>query len=280
MHLNLNGNLISLDTPLVMGIANYTEDSFFDGGNYFSEKDLLKRVGNMLEEGADIIDLGAISTRPGALDLDEESEILRIRTGVNLILKHFPGTSISIDTWRASVARMAVGEGAAMINDISGGTFDPEMIPLIGKMKIPYCLMHTSAKPDKMQQATMYNSLISDLLSYFATQLAKLKESGANDILLDPGFGFGKTVEQNYMLMDNLQAFHVFGLPLLVGISRKSMIYRLLDTTPSGALNGTTVLNTIALLKGAGVIRVHDVREAREAVRIIGQLKQKDRFLS
>ena len=278
MWLNFKGKLCSLSQPLVMGILNYTEDSFFDGGKYTSEKAIIERAAQLLEEGADLIDIGAMSTRPGAADIDEPTEIERIRQAVSLILQHFPNTIISIDTWRASVAQVALDHGAAMINDVSGGTFDQEMIPTVAKARVPYCLMHTPAKPDVMQQHTQYNNLIGDMLHFFGTQLAKLKELGANDIIIDPGFGFGKTLEQNYFLMQNLNAFATLNLPILVGISRKSMIYKLLKTDAQHALNGTTVLNTIALLKGAHILRVHDVREARECVKMVKAIQTSSPF--
>lgn len=273
MWLNFKGKLCDLSHPLVMGILNYTEDSFFDGGRYTSEKAILNRASQLLEEGADLIDIGAMSTRPGAADIDEVTEIERIRQAVTLILQHFPDTVISIDTWRASVAQIAIDEGAAMINDISGGTFDEEMIPTVAQARVPYCLMHTPAKPDVMQQHTKYENLIGDILRFFGAQVNKLKELGANDIILDPGFGFGKTLEQNYFLMRNLSAFTCFNLPVLVGISRKSMIYKLLETDAQHALNGTTTLNTIALLNGAKILRVHDVREAKECIKIVETMR-------
>lgn len=269
MWLNFKGKLCNLSHPLVMGILNYTEDSFFDGGRYTSEKAILNRASQLLEEGADLIDIGAMSTRPGAADIDEVTEIERIRQAVPLILQHFPDTVISIDTWRASVAQVALDHGAAMINDVSGGTFDEEMIPTVAQARVPYCLMHTPAKPEVMQHHTKYENLIGDILRFFGAQVNKLKELGANDIILDPGFGFGKTLEQNYFLMKNLNAFDSFGLPILVGISRKSMIHKLLNTDAKHALNGTTVLNTIALMKGAHILRVHDVKEAKECVKMV-----------
>lgn len=269
MFINLKGHLCSLSHPLVMGILNYTEDSFYDGGRYTSEKNIIERAGQLLEEGADIIDIGTVSTRPGAMDVDETTERSRIRQAVKIILEHFPETFISIDTWRASVAQIAIDEGAAMINDISGGTFDEAMIPTVAKAKVPYCLMHSPAKPEVMQHHTQYENLTGDILRFFGAQVNKLKELGANDIILDPGFGFGKTLEQNYFLMKNLNTFDSFGLPILVGISRKSMIYKLLNTDAEHALNGTTVLNTIALMKGAHILRVHDVKEAKECVKMV-----------
>ena len=273
MFINLKGNLCPLSHPLVMGILNYTEDSFYDGGQYTSEKKIIERAGQLLEEGADIIDIGTVSTRPGAMDVDETTELSRIRQAVKIILEHFPETLISIDTWRASVAQIAIDEGAAMINDISGGTFDEAMIPTVAKAKVPYCLMHSPAKPEVMQHYTQYENLIGDILRFFGTQVDKLKELGANDIILDPGFGFGKTLEQNYFLMRNLSAFTCFNLPVLVGISRKSMIYKLLETNVQQALNGTTVLYTIALLNGAKILRVHDVREAKECIKIVETMR-------
>lgn len=269
MSLNFKGKLFSLDKPLIMGILNYTEDSFYDGGQYISEQKIIDRATQILEEGANLIDIGAVSTRHGAADIPEEVEKERIKKSINLILKHFPQALISVDTWRTSVAQLAIDEGAAMINDISGGTFDDAMIPFIAQAKVPYCLMHCPEKPAVMQQNIQYENLIGDILRFFAKQIAQLKTQGCNDIIIDPGFGFGKTLEQNYFLMQNLNAFHTLNLPILVGISRKSMIYKLLVTNPQEALNGTTVLNTVALLKGAKILRVHDVKEAVECVKIL-----------
>ncbi|MDL2313297.1 dihydropteroate synthase [Bacteroidales bacterium OttesenSCG-928-B11] len=275
MHLNLKGKLVSLDSPLVMGIVNYTEDSFYDGGRYFSEDKLMEKIKQQVLEGADIIDIGAVSTRPGAADISEQEECDRIGHLLAILNAHFPDVLVSVDTWRAAVAEMAVCNGAAMINDVSGGTFDDRMIPAIGKLKVPYCLMHTPAKPDVMQQEqhTAYDSMISDIIRFFGEQLAKLKAVGVNDVILDPGFGFGKTLEQNYLLMKNLSAFADFHLPLLVGVSRKSMIYNQLKTNPDGALTGTIALHAIALLNGANILRVHDVKAARETVAIVEAVK-------
>jgi dihydropteroate synthase len=269
MTLNLRQKLVSIDRPIVMGILNVTDDSFFDGGKYTTETAIVARAAQILEEGATIIDIGAVSTRPGAAELDETMEMERLKKTVRLILKTFPDALLSIDTWRASVAAMAVGEGAAMINDVSGGTFDARMLETVAALQVPYCLMHTSAKPDIMQQQTLYNNLLTDILQFTGRQLERLKSLGACDIIIDPGFGFGKTLEQNYQLMHNLEAFHIFGHPLLVGISRKSMIYKLLETTPEQALNGTSVLNTLAIERGAHILRVHDVKEAMEVVEIV-----------
>lgn len=264
---NFNGKLNSTE-PIIMGILNVTEDSFYDGGKYTTETAVLERATQILAEGGDIIDIGAMSTRPNALEIPEEEEISRIVKAVQTIRANYPEAVLSIDTYRASVAEAALGEGADMINDISGGTFDPDMIPTIGKWQVPYCLMHTTTKPDTMQQNTHYEDILAEMLKFFGTQLEKLHEHSVHDIIIDPGFGFGKTLEQNYFLMKNLKVFHQLGYPLLVGISRKSMIYKLLGTDPENALNGTTVLNTIALMEGAAILRVHDVKEAVETKKI------------
>lgn len=267
--LQFNGQLRSLDLPMVMGILNVTADSFFDGGKYTTEEAILKRVQQMMDEGADLIDIGAVSTRPGAADISEDAELRAITSTVELIHSHFPKVLLSIDTWRASVAREAIRRGAALINDVSGGTFDELMIPLIGAEQVPYCLMHTPAKPDIMQQCTHYGNLLADMLRFFDVQLDKLQRLFVHDILIDPGFGFGKTLEQNQFLIRNLDAFKIFGFPLLIGISRKSMIYKTLGCTPQEALNGTTVLNTMAILQGASILRVHDVKEAVEICKLV-----------
>ena len=258
-----------------MGILNVTEDSFYDGGKYTTELAVAKRAEQILSEGGDIIDIGAMSTRPNALEIPENEEISRIVKAVKVVCEKFPEAVLSIDTYRASVAKAAVEAGADMINDISGGTFDPDMISTVGALQVPYCLMHTTAKPSDMQQHTEYNDILADMLQFFGQQLEKLHAHHVHDIIIDPGFGFGKTLEQNYFLMDNLEVFQQFGLPILVGISRKSMIYKLLGTTPDGALNGTTVLNTIALMKGTDILRVHDVKEAVEVRKILRNFSKK-----
>ena len=258
-----------------MGILNVTEDSFYDGGKYTTETAVLERATQILSEGGDIIDIGAMSTRPNALEIPEDEEISRIVKAVKVVREKFPEAVLSIDTYRASVAKAAVEAGADMINDISGGTFDPDMIPTVGALQVPYCLMHTTAKPSDMQQHTEYNDILAEMLQFFGQQLEKLHAHHVHDIIIDPGFGFGKTLEQNYFLIDNLEVFQQLGLPILVGISRKSMIYKLLGTTPDGALNGTTVLNTIALMKGADILRVHDVKEAVEVRKILRNFSKK-----
>ena len=268
---NFNGKLSST-TPIIMGILNVTEDSFYDGGRYLSEDAVRKRATQILSEGSDIIDIGAMSTRPNALEIPEDEEISRIVSAVNIVRKECPDAVLSIDTYRASVAKAAVEAGAAMINDISGGTFDPDMIPTVGQLQVPYCLMHTTAKPSEMQQHTEYKDILADMLKFFGRQLEKLNAHHVHDIIIDPGFGFGKTLEQNYFLMMNLEVFQQLGYPILVGISRKSMIYKLFGTTPDHALNGTTALNTVALMKGADILRVHDVKEAVEVRKIVACL--------
>lgn len=264
--------LLSMEKPVIMGILNVTEDSFFDGGRYTDRDSICQRADQILDEGGEIIDIGAVSTRPGAMELPETEEINRIQNAVQIVRGHCPTAVISVDTWRASVARAAVENGADMINDVSGGTFDPDIIPTIGQMQVPYCLMHTPAKPDKMQNCTEYRDILAEMLQFFGQQLEKLHQAHVHDIILDPGFGFGKTLEQNYFILQNLDAFKVFDLPILVGVSRKSMIYKLLNTTPDKALNGTTVVHAYALMRGAHILRVHDVREAVETRTIMGLL--------
>ena len=256
-----------------MGILNVTEDSFFDGGRYRTDAAVLKRAEQILSEGGAIIDIGAVSTRPGAADVSAEEEWARLQPALQQILREFPDAVISIDTWRAEVARRSVEYGAAVINDISGGTFDAAMAGVVAAAHVPYVMMHTTAKPAQMQLQTVSGDLWEAVFQFFDRQLDLFRAAGANDIILDPGFGFGKTLEQNYQLMNELEKFQKYHLPILVGISRKSMIYKLLKTNPDGALNGTTVLNTIALMKGADILRVHDVKEAVEAVKIVKQLK-------
>lgn len=263
---------LSSTAPLIMGILNVTEDSFYDGGRYVTEREILQRAEQILAEGGDIIDIGAMSTRPNALEIPENEEISRIVSAIKLIRERFPNAVLSIDTYRASVAEAAVEAGADMINDISGGTFDPDMISVIGKLQVPYCLMHTTAKPSEMQKHTEYKDILAEMLQFFGRQLEKLHAHYVHDIIIDPGFGFGKTLEQNYFLMKNLQVFQELGFPILVGVSRKSMIYKLFDTTPDNALNGTTALNTVALMKGADILRVHDVKEATQVRKIVNLL--------
>ncbi|HLV62253.1 dihydropteroate synthase [Galbibacter sp.] len=268
MTINCKGSLIDLSIPRVMGILNVTPDSFFDGGKYTKETAILKRVETILDQGATFIDLGAYSTRPGAEQVSEQEEIQRSVPITKLILKHFPEALISVDTFRAEVARQNIESGASLINDISGGLLDSQMIPVVGKLQVPYILMHMKGDPKTMQQHTQYDHLIKDLLYYFSQRIQQARIHKINDIIIDPGFGFAKSLDQNYELMAKLELLHILKLPLFVGVSRKSMIYNLLETHPEEALNGTTSLNTIALGKGAHILRVHDVKQAVECVKI------------
>ncbi len=266
--IKVKSRLLSPSPALVMGILNVTDDSFYDGGRYTNDAAVLRRAEQILSEGADIIDVGAISTKPGAADISVEEEWQRLEKPLELIAKNFPDAVVSVDTWRADIAQRSVEAGAAIINDVSGGTFDERMAEVVGRLQVPYVLMHTTAKPDKMQQQPLGEDMLLTMMQFFARQLATFKEAGCVDLILDPGFGFGKTLEQNYFLMKNLSAFQIFECPILVGISRKSMIYKLLETSPDEALTGTVVLNTLALQQGASILRVHDVREAVEAVKV------------
>lgn len=273
--LNIKGELTSFDTPVVMGILNVTPDSFFAGSRKNTEEEIILRVRQILDEGGKIVDVGAYSSRPGADDVSPEEEMKRLAFALGLLNREF-GTDIiySIDTFRADVARMCVEEyGAAIINDISGGGMDSRMFDTVADMNVPYILMHMKGTPANMQLNPVYEDLFGEVFRYMSEKVETLKLKGVNDIVLDPGFGFGKTLDDNYRLMAHMEEFSVFGLPLLVGISRKTMIYRLLGTSADEALNGTSVLNTISLMKGADILRVHDVREAVECVRIVEKLK-------
>jgi dihydropteroate synthase len=273
--ININGSLFGLTTPLVMGILNVTPDSFYAESRKQSDEDIENRVLQIVKEGASIIDIGAYSSRPNADDVSVEEEMARLRTGLSIINKVAPNVPVSVDTFRSQVASMCVEEyGAAIINDISGGEMDKDMFSTVARLHVPYILMHMQGTPQNMQQEPHYDDLLKEVMMYFSKKVQQLKELGVNDIILDPGFGFGKTLEHNYELMGNLENFRIFELPLLVGVSRKSMIYKLLGTTPQDALNGTTVLNTIALMKGADVLRVHDVRQAVEAIRIVEKMNK------
>ncbi|MFS4456112.1 dihydropteroate synthase [Maribacter sp. 2304DJ31-5] len=272
MTINCKGELIDLKTPKVMGILNITPDSFYDGGKYRNESDILSQIEIMLREGATFLDVGAYSSRPGAADVSEVLELKRIVPVVELILNNFPKAILSIDTFRSKVAKECVALGAAMVNDISAGLQDEKMIGTIASLGIPYCMMHMRGTPKNMQGKTAYKKLEKDILYYFSERLSVAKAHGIKDIVIDPGFGFSKTLEQNYRLLKNLDLFQMVGHPILVGISRKSMIYKLLDTTPNEALNGTTAMHITALDKGAHILRVHDVKEAMECVKLHMQL--------
>lgn len=272
--LNLRGRLLELHEPQIMGILNVTPDSFFSESRTPDEEHIAQRVKQMMNDGADMIDIGGYSSRPGANDVSTEEEMNRLRRGLRIIRKLYPDVPVSVDTFRADVARMCIEEeGADIINDISGGMMDRQMFRTVAQLHVPYIMMHMQGTPDSMQLAPHYDNLRQEVMLYFAERIDRLCQMGVKDIIVDPGFGFGKTMEHNYELMAHLEDFHVFGLPLLVGISRKSMIYKLLGGTPQTSLNGTTVLNTIALTKGAHILRVHDVKEAAEAKRIVGMCK-------
>lgn len=276
MHtLNLRGKLYSLCEPKIMGILNVTPDSFYAESRTSDEEHIAARVQQLMDDGADMIDIGGYSSRPGADDVSPEEEMNRLRRGLRVVRRLYPEVPISVDTFRADVARMCVEEeGADIINDISGGMMDRQMFRTVARLGVPYILMHMQGTPDTMQQAPHYDNLRREVMLYFAERIDRLCQMGAKDIIVDPGFGFGKTLEHNYELFHHLDDFNLFNLPLLVGISRKSMIYKLLRGTPQTSLNGTTVLNTIALMKGAHILRVHDVKEAVEAKRIVMKMKE------
>lgn len=272
--LNVNGRLLDLSTPQVMGILNVTPDSFYAGSRSRTEVEIAARACQILDEGASIIDIGAYSSRSNAEHISPEEEMQRLRTGLEILNRNHPDAIISVDTFRAEVARQCVEEyGAAIINDISAGEMDEQMFPTVARLNVPYIMMHMQGTPQNMQKEPHYENLLKEVFMYFARKVRQLRDLGMKDIILDPGFGFGKTLEHNYELMAHLEEFGIFELPLLVGVSRKSMIYRLFGATPQEALNGTTVLDTVALMKGADILRVHDVREAVEAVRLIEKLK-------
>ena len=267
--INCRGKLVDLSTPVVMGILNVTPDSFFDGGQYNHESKLIERATKHLNEGARILDIGAVSTRPNADEVTEQEELDRLIPSVKLLRERFPEAVLSVDTYRASVAREAIKVGADMINDISGGTMDEGMLDAAAELQVPYAMMHIQGTPQTMQANPSYENATEDVLNFFIERVDQLKQRHVHDIIIDPGFGFGKTVEHNYQLLRDLERFEVFGLPILCGFSRKSMINRVLGTTPEEALNGTTVLNTMALERGASILRVHDVKEAVEAVKLV-----------
>lgn len=272
MFINCKGTLVDLSVPKVMGILNCTPDSFFDGGSYKNESDFLKQAEKLLTDGADFIDIGAYSSKPNADFVSEEEEVARMVPVVELVLKHFPDTLISVDTFRAAVAKAAVESGAALVNDIAAGMLDDKMLETVGKLKVPYIMMHMRGTPQTMVKLTQYDDIVQEMLQYFGERIDAARHFGIDDIIVDPGFGFAKTLAQNYEVLNKMELFQMTGLPILAGMSRKSMIYKLLGTTPQEALNGTTVLNTLALSKGATILRVHDVKEAVETVKIYSQL--------
>ena len=272
MKITCKHKTINLNKPKVMGILNVTPDSFFDGGKYTSDKEIIKQTKKMLKEGATFIDVGAYSSRPNARHISEKEELKRILPVVKLLVKEFPNILISVDTFRSKVAQKCIDAGACMINDISGGTMDKNMFAVVAKNQVPYILMHMKGTPQNMQSNPYYDDVTLDIITYFVQKTEQLNELGAKDIILDVGFGFGKTIQHNYKILKEFNHFIDLNYPLLAGISRKSMLYKVLDSKPSKMKNATTVANTIALLNGANILRVHDVKEAVECIKIVEQL--------
>lgn len=273
--LNLKGRLVTIDRPWVMGIINITPDSFYSGSRVNDEKTLVERVHAMLADGADVLDVGACSTRPGSASVDAQGEMERLEWALAVIRREAPDVILSVDTYRADVAARCVEEwGTDIINDISGGTIDDRMFDTIARLRVPYVLMHTRGTPETMSSLTDYDNVAADVLEWMARRIDELRQMGVADVIVDPGFGFAKTVEQNYELLARLNAFHALEAPLLVGVSRKRMIYTPLNCGADEALNGTTIINTIALKQGAHILRVHDVRAAVEAVKLTTMLRQ------
>lgn len=270
--INCKGQLLDLTIPKVMGILNVTPDSFYDGGKYKNEADIINQVEKMLSEGATFIDVGAYSSRPNADDISEDEELKRIIPVIDLILKNFPDTLISVDTFRSKIAKQSIEAGAALINDISAGKIDGNMLQTVAELQVPYIMMHMKGTPQTMKQQSNYTNVLKEVLFYFSERIATARQLGIIDLIVDPGFGFSKTIEQNFELLNKLEHFNILDLPIMVGVSRKSMIYKTLQNTPEDALNGTTALNTIALQKGASILRVHDVKEAMECVKLTRQL--------
>lgn len=275
MTINCLGKLVDLSSPKVMGILNVTPNSFYDGGKYADEKSLMLQVEKMLSEGATFIDIGAYSSKPSAEFVSEEEEIERLVPIVKSVLQHFPETLISVDTFRANVARAGIENGACIINDIAAGSLDENMMPTVAELQVPYIMMHMKGNPQTMQSLAQYDNIIKEMLFYFSEKVAQARSLKINDLIIDPGFGFAKTLEQNFEVMNSLELFQALGLPILVGVSRKSMVYKTLETSAEFALNGTTVLNTIALQKGCNILRVHDVKYAIECVKLHHSLNPK-----
>lgn len=269
--------LIDLSTPVVMGILNITADSFYDGGKYTENKDIIRRAGRILKEGGTIIDLGAASSRAGSRPVSAKTELKRLIPAIKGILDRYPEAIISVDTWRSEVAEKCVGEGAFMINDISAGNLDSQMFRTVSQLKVPYVMMHMKGTPETMQKNPVYKDVVNEVFDEFGYKLSVLRNSGVSDILIDPGFGFGKTTEHNYKLLNALPELSLLGYPVLVGVSRKSMICKVLKTTPEKALNGTTALHMAALMNGASVLRVHDIREAAETIKLFTHIRNPER---
>jgi dihydropteroate synthase len=270
--INVRGKLLPLDNPVVMGILNVTPDSFYSGSRMQTERDVEKRACDIVDEGGLIIDIGAYSSRPGADDVPVEEEMRRYRMALEVVRKAVPDAIVSVDTFRADVAKMCVEEyGADIVNDISGGELDENMFPTVASLGVPYILMHSKGNPRTMQTLTDYDNFLVDVNAFFDRKIKELRSLGAKDIILDPGFGFAKTVEQNYSLLNNLDLLKIFQLPILVGLSRKSMIYKVLGTNPENALTGTIAANTVALMKGASILRVHDVAQAVQTAEVVAR---------
>lgn len=276
MTINCKGQLVDLSIPKIMGILNITPDSFFDGGAHTQPAALLEKVAVMVAEGATFIDIGGYSSRPNAHHISEEEELQRVLPVLALLLREFPKTLFSVDTFRSKVADECLHMGAALINDISGGSLDAQMLPTVAKHQVPYVMMHLKGTPKTMQQNAFYTDMVQEILFYFSEKVALARQVGINDIIIDPGFGFAKTIAQNFELLSKLDLFKSLELPILVGLSRKSTIYKTLDTDARGALNGTTVLNTLALERGAHILRVHDVLEAVECIKLVEALNGKN----
>ncbi|MFP4621426.1 MAG: dihydropteroate synthase [Bacteroidales bacterium] len=268
--INCNGSLLDLSEPKIMGILNVTPDSFYDGGRFFQKNAVSEQIERLIAEGADIIDIGGYSSRPGAEHIPIKEEQDRILPVLDLIRKHYPGLTLSVDTFRSEIARKVVEDfHVDIINDVSAGEIDPAMFETVAGLQVPYIMMHMKGTPQDMKYRAHYDDMMKEIIDYFSLKYDQLRKLGVNDIILDPGFGFGKNVEHNYQLLNNLDQFRIFELPLMVGLSRKSMIYKVLETMPDEALNGTTVLNTLALIKGADILRVHDVKQAREVITLV-----------
>jgi dihydropteroate synthase len=274
--INLRGKLMSLDIPRVLGILNLTPDSFFDGGKYLDKSSIKKRISQMVDEGADIIDVGACSTRPGAVLPSEKEEIKRLKIGAEIIRELYPDIALSVDTFRINAAKMMINDfSAGMINDISGGEFEPGIQNLAAQAGAVYVLMHMQGVPETMQKKPEYTDVVTDILLYFSQKISRLKELGVNDYIIDPGFGFGKTVDHNYEILRKLHAFSIMDLPIMVGISRKSMISKISGIKSTGSINGTTALHMYALMQGANILRVHDIKEAKETIDLYLKLNEK-----
>jgi dihydropteroate synthase len=273
MTINCNSRLIDLNLPKVMGILNVTPNSFYDGGKHNEINSIIHQVDKMLSEGADFIDIGAYSSKPSAEFVSEEEEIKRLVPIIKELVVNFPTIILSVDTFRANVAKVAVEHGAGIINDISAGLLDEKMLETVADLKVPYIMMHMRGNPQTMQSLTNYEDIVKEMIFYFSERIQKARSFGISDLIIDPGFGFAKTLEQNYEVLHKMELFSILELPLLAGISRKSMIYKVLENSPQEALNGTSVLNTIALQKGAKILRVHDVKEAVECIKLVSKLK-------